>query len=329
MPQTAGSRLAWVAAFLLSPASAQAADLVVDAASNFVIDARINGQPVRLRVDPETSGYVILNPETVARIGLRRSMMGSRTRIGPVRLTGSSKVAEVSIGGVTGDRRVVWIDRPAIEGADGLIGPADMPYDRVTFSLGAPRDGETAFVLPMEFERSFGLFVPLILGERAFRFQFSLTKPATLATAGAGAQLASLYGGGWTGEARNQMIEFGVVRPVRPLALQRPVELQGFRVGALPRPHRRQSRQSQPAARVRCRSGRSRRHRRQPAARRLRRPCRHGPAVPVQPAGLGQYHAPDDDELHQFGAATRALISRGEGASSRLWMGAVRGEGIS
>lgn len=232
MPQTAGSRLAWVAAFLLSPASAQAADLVVDAASNFVIDARINGQPVRLRVDPETSGYVILNPETVARIGLRRSMMGSRTRIGPVRLTGSSKVAEVSIGGVTGDRRVVWIDRPAIEGADGLIGPADMPYDRVTFSLGAPRDGETAFVLPMEFERSFGLFVPLILGERAFRFQFSLTKPATLATAGAGAQLASLYGGGWTGEARNQMIEFGVVRPVRPLALQRPVELQGFRVGA-------------------------------------------------------------------------------------------------
>ncbi len=213
-------------------AGAQAADLVVDAASNFLIDATINGQPVRLRVDPETSGYVILNPATVARIGLRRSMLGSRTQIGPVRLTGSSKVAEVSIGGVTGDRRVVWIDRPAIEGADGLIGPADMPFERVTFSLGAARAGEAMFVLPMEYERSFGLFVPLTLGERAFRFQFSLTKPATLATAGAGAELAALYGGGWTGEARDQVIEFGVVRPVRPLALQRPVELGGFRVGA-------------------------------------------------------------------------------------------------
>lgn len=221
---------AWLAFFL--PAAAHAADLVVDAASNFTIDATINGQPVRLRVDPETSGYVILNPEAVARIGLRRSMLGSRTQIGPVRLTGSSKVAQVSIGGVSGERRVVWIDRPAVEGADGLIGPADMPYDRVTFTLGATRGGEAAFVVPMEFERSFGLYVPLTLGEHSFRFQFSLMKPHSLATAGAGAALASLHEGAWTSEALDQMIEFGVVRPVRPMALRRPVELQRFRVGA-------------------------------------------------------------------------------------------------
>lgn len=233
MPKSVVLHAACAAAFLLLPETAAAADLVVDAASNFLVDARINGHPVRLRVDPETSGYVILNPETVARIGLRRSMLGSRTRIGPVRLTGSSKVAEVAIGGVTGNRRVVWIDRPAVAGADGLIGPADMPYDRVTFTLGATRGGEATFVLPMEYERSFGLFFPLTLGERAFRFQFSLTKPATLATAGAGAHLASLYGGSWTGAARDQAIEFGVVRPVRPLALRQPLDLQGFRLGEL------------------------------------------------------------------------------------------------
>jgi hypothetical protein len=217
-------------AFLL-PAASHAADLTVDAASNFIIDATINGQPVRLRVDPETSGYVILNPATVARIGLRRSMLGSRTQIGPVRLTGSSKVAEVTVGGVTGERRVVWIDRPAIEGADGLIGPADMPYDRVIFTLAATRGGEATFVLPMAFERSFGLFYPLTLGERAFRFQFSLMKRYSLATAGAGAELALRFGGDWAGEALDQVIEFGVVRPVRPMTLARPLELQGFRVG--------------------------------------------------------------------------------------------------
>ena len=105
-------RLLFLLAALLTGTPAAAADLVVDAASNFTIDATINGQPVRLRVDPETSGYIILNPAAVQRLGLRRSMLGSRTRIGPVRLTGGSKVAEVSIGGVTGDRRVVWIDRP-------------------------------------------------------------------------------------------------------------------------------------------------------------------------------------------------------------------------
>lgn len=230
MPGPRSIRLALAAGLLFPPAQAPAADLVVDAASNFTIDASVNGQPVRLRVDPETSGYVILNPAAVARLGLRRSMIGSRTRIGPVRLTGSSKVAMVSIGGVAGNRRVVWIDRPAIEGADGLIGPADMPYERVTFAIGVPRPGETAFDLALEFARSFGLYYPLTLGGRAFRFQFSLMKPDSLATAGAGAELATLYGGGWAGEARDQMIEFAVVRPVRPMALERPVELQGFRL---------------------------------------------------------------------------------------------------
>jgi hypothetical protein len=224
---------ALVAVALLLPAAARAADLTVDAASNFTIEAMINGQPVRLRVDPEVSGYVILNPATVERIGLRRSMLGSRTQIGPVRLTGSSKVAEVSIGGVTGDRRVVWIDRPAIDGADGLIGPADMHYEHVVFTLGAARGGEATFVLPLEFERSFGLYFPLTIGEHDFRFQFSLTKPASLATAGAGAALAALHGGTWAGGALDQVIEFGVVRPVREMVLARPVELQGFRVGLL------------------------------------------------------------------------------------------------
>ena len=108
-----------------------------------------------------------------------------------------------------------------------------MHYDRVTFALGAARAGEAAFVLPMQFERSYGLFFPLTLGDHEVRFQFSLIKPDTMATAGAGAHLAALNGGAWTGEARDQMIDFGVVRPVRALRLERPVELGGLRLGAL------------------------------------------------------------------------------------------------
>ena len=100
------------AALLAAVSPATAADLTVDAASDFLIDATINGQPVRLRVDPKTSGYVILNPATVARLGLRRSMIGSRTQVGPVRLTGSSKVAEIV--DRRGDRRPAdGLDRPA------------------------------------------------------------------------------------------------------------------------------------------------------------------------------------------------------------------------
>ncbi len=220
-----------LASLLLVPPAA-AADLTVEAGSNYIVDASINGQPVRLRVDPETSGYIILNPATVARLGLRRSMLGSATRIGPVRLTGSSKVAEVSIGGVTGDRRLVWIDREAVAGADGLIGPADMPYDHVTFAIAQPRPGEAAFELPLEFRRSAGLSFPLVLNDLAVHVQFSLSKPDSMATAGAGALIAETNGGAWSGEARDQVIEFGVVRPVRPLTLARPIVLNGLELGS-------------------------------------------------------------------------------------------------
>ena len=223
-----------LAALSLLAAPVRAADLVVDAAADFTVDATINGHAVRLRVDPAASGYIILNPETVTRIGLRRSMLGSRTQIGPVRLTGSSRVARVGLGGVVGDRRVVWLnDRAAVEGADGLIGPADMPYNRVTFDLGAPRAGEARFELPMAFERSYGLFFPMSLGGQEVRFQLTLTKADTMATAGAGAHLAALNGGAWIGDAREQLIDFGVVRPVRPLALARPVSLNGLYLGRL------------------------------------------------------------------------------------------------
>ena len=64
-------------------------------------------------------------------------------------------------------------------------------------------------------------------------FQFSLTKVETMATAGAGAHLAALNGGAWSGEARDQVVDFGVVRPVRPLALSRPVNLGGLELGRL------------------------------------------------------------------------------------------------
>lgn len=207
---------------------ATAADLRVSAEGNFLIDARINGHAVRLRVDPETSGYVILNPATVERIGLRRSLIASSTQIGPVRLEGWSKVAELSIGGVTGDRRMVWIDRPAVEGADGLIGPADLHYDQVVFEISEPRAGEATFELPLEFVRAGGLYFRLPLGEDLLRVQFSLIKPDSLATAAAGARLAELHGGRWSGDPHDQLIEFGVTRPVRPLQLARPVLLHGF-----------------------------------------------------------------------------------------------------
>ena len=217
-------------ALFLPAAPAAAADLTVAAGSNYLIDATVNGEPVHLRVDPEAPGYIILNPSAVRRLGLRRSMSSSETRIGPVRLTGSSKVAQVAIGGVTGKRRLVWIDREAVAGADGLIAPSDLPFDRVTFAIGAPRQGEGMFELPLEFHRGSGLSFPLQVGAAVIHVHFSLIKPHSLATAATGALLSEANSGSWSGEPRNEVIEFGVTRPVRSMTLARPFDLNGLAV---------------------------------------------------------------------------------------------------
>ena len=218
---------------LLLPHVAGAADLKVEARADYLIDATVNGQPVRLRVDPGAPGYLILNPATATRLGLTPSLMRARTRIGPVRLTGSSREADVAIGGAAGRRRLLWFDRPVIAGADGLIGPADLPYDRVTFELAAPRDGEAQFEMPLEYTRGTGLYLPLRVGEHDFRFLFSLAKPFGLATAGAGAILAASYGGSWTGAAIDQPIDFEVVRPARPMGFAQPISLHGLELRAV------------------------------------------------------------------------------------------------
>ena len=224
-----GNAIVALAALLLSlPAQACAADLVLDPASGYLIDGTINGQPVRLRVDPAASGYIILNPATVTRIGLRRSMTRAVTRIGPVRLTGGSKVADVVLGGVQGERRLVWFDQPGIDGADGMVSPAELPYDRVTFRLGEPQAGDRLSEFPMTYRPGTGLFFPLQLGAHEVLFKFTLVESQSMATAGAGAHLSALNGGSWTGDVRSEIVGYGVSRPVRPLRLARPVNLNGL-----------------------------------------------------------------------------------------------------
>jgi len=220
--------LAALLAFFAAAPPAAASDLTLDAASFYLIDARINGVPVRLRVDPETSGFIILNGEAARRIGMRRSMIGAQAQIGPVRVKGSTKVARVAIGGVTGRRRLVWTDKVSAPDADGLIGPADMPFDRVTFQLRAPAPGERVVALPMKWERSFGLFYPVAFGAQEVRFRFSTMRRDSIATAAAGAVIAALHGGAWIGEPGEQMIKYEVVRPVRPMILAQPASFAGL-----------------------------------------------------------------------------------------------------
>lgn len=221
------SHILFAALALPAAGPSRAADIILDPASNFIVEARVNGHPVRLRVDPEASLIVVLNPDSAARIGLTPSLMRGETRIGPVRLTGSTRAASLAIGGVERRRRIAWTERPVVTDGDGVISPAFLPNDRITFAFHAPRPGEGRVDLPLDRD-GLGLFYRFSLGGEAIRIQFSTTRPATMATAAAGAHLAAHHGGRWTGEAREQPIEYGVLRPVRSFALERGASLGGF-----------------------------------------------------------------------------------------------------
>jgi hypothetical protein len=128
----------------------------------------------------------------------------------------------VVVGEVSSIRRVVWTDREAVQGADGIISPADLPADRVTLQFRRPGPGETQFELPMTFSPNLGLYHRAAVGGSFIDYRISTARPATVSTAAAGALLAKEYGGAWSGDAREMMIKYGIIRPVRPLVLDRP-----------------------------------------------------------------------------------------------------------
>lgn len=220
-------------ACLLAAAPAAAADLTLDEAGGFRIDAQVNGRPVRLHVSTAAPGYIILNPAAAQRVGLRASMTRAQTFVGPVRLRGSSKAADVTVGGTKSERRILWWDRDVVRGADGVISAADIPFDRVTFRFRQAEPGERMLQLPMEYDRSSGLTHRLALGRQQLTLQVTLHRPDSIATAAGGALIAQLHGGAWAGDARSQPISFGVMRPVRPLALSRALPIAGLDLARL------------------------------------------------------------------------------------------------
>ena len=207
---------------------AQAADLTLDAASGYIVSVQINGHALRLQVDLSASGYVLLNPEAAQRASLNGSMVRSRASVGPVILHGGSNAVRLVIAGTELRERVAWFDRPAVHGADGVISPDLLPYDNIVLQLAAEQAGERDFEFALSFNKSAGLFLQLRIGEQTIGVDFSTFRPRSLATAAAGAVIAAAQGGVWTGDASEEVINFGIARPVRPMHLERPLDLSGL-----------------------------------------------------------------------------------------------------
>lgn len=228
-----------VALMLATPAAAERGDnpagvqeLVV--APETLVDATLEGKPVKLAILSGGPDRLIVNAATVDRIGLKPALFVGRANLnvaGRREFEGRNRPVAFAVAGVRHKARALWFPQAPPGRGDGSIGPWGLAQPRVTFEFGAIRGAAEQrsdfplfgninnYSLTVYREGTFGTIVEFDLGS---------TSPYPVASAAAGAAIAQAYGGALSGPSWDIEIFFGIKRPVRLLTLDRP-----FKIGPL------------------------------------------------------------------------------------------------
>ena len=221
-----GALLASGCATTTSPTAA-VNETILDATSQYVIQAEARGRPLKLKVDPGAPYFVLLNDKVAKELRLVGTKAATLA-VGPMRLKGSTRSEKLTIGGVTASKPVMWVKGQAIGDADGVINPANLPGGRVTLRLQAAQPGEQIIELPMRFDRQRGLYYEFDFGAQLILTRFTLEDSLTTATGAAASVIAKRRSGLWEGGPFVHQVRFGVPRPVRRMVLGQPLSVKGF-----------------------------------------------------------------------------------------------------
>lgn len=216
------------AATILVAAAAAPRERVVT--GDGIVTARIGTTPLRLRIDPGATAMPLITDAVAAAAGLKAGMFGTLYGVGKVRIPGRTAVTPIDFGTGPVKRRVSFAPKPYAAEVDGVVGPGGLEEPVVRFVLHAAQPGERTATLPMVDQGGMmggwaERFALIEVGGARLRVRFDPHHPRTLATAAAGARLAAAYGGTLSGRAGEQEIAFGIRRPVRDLALSRPLAI--------------------------------------------------------------------------------------------------------
>lgn len=194
------------------------------------IAATVNGHPLTLIVDPAASGDLVINPDAARRAKLSPSTMPITGYIGPVKVRGSWKKANLKVAGQRTPAIVTWYEQPVTRLADGIVSPGALPFEEVRLLLGPQRPASASFSVPVEFSTDYGLSEVQPLPKAQLLVRYSLSSPDSIATAAAGAVLARRFGGSWAGDVASARMKLGIERPVRTLALTAPWQAGPFQI---------------------------------------------------------------------------------------------------
>ncbi len=144
--------IAFLAALgLAGPAAAQTS-ITLEASPVAIVDASINGRPVRFEVDPRMPDMLALSTPAAERLGVRRLPL-AQIQVG-IEGGGSmrGRIARPNIRfGERSARNMAGLfPVPVSTRADGVIGPGSLPYDVVTIRIGADAATPRDIVMPLE-----------------------------------------------------------------------------------------------------------------------------------------------------------------------------------
>ncbi|RYE67697.1 MAG: hypothetical protein EOP17_08095 [Rhizobiaceae bacterium] len=211
------------------PASAKVsapekADIIMRIGETF--DTIINDQPIRFHMAPDAISVPTLNADAAERAGLKPSMIGYVYVIGPEKIAFRTDNVAYGTQDASFRRRTAFSNRQIVAAADGIAGPETFSSARTTFVLRDPQPGDRAITFPLDKELGRSqTSVRLDVGGYQIYAAFSTDRVESLVTATGGRWIADANGGRFAGEARAAPILYGVSRPVRSLALARPLVL--------------------------------------------------------------------------------------------------------
>lgn len=216
--------------------------LVLDAAAP-VVTLFIDGQPLRLRVDPGVAWHPQINASAAARLGLAAPgrLVGGKpadlgetaTQVGKLRVLETTSRELMTYQDRTVIATLAWPKTDPVAGADGLISPMHLPHDVIRIVRRASTPDDVTTVLPMRWSVGYpgqGLIGTLPAGRDAIDIVIYPAGPITIATAAAASLLAQSHDGKLTGPARTVPIMHGASRPVRDVVFARPVDVAGVQV---------------------------------------------------------------------------------------------------
>ncbi len=194
---------------------------------NMAITMGIGAPPRSGEIQSGIDGEVPMVDAPTTRTLAEHERIRPFVQLGSLMAQGKFAIARASIGGRAGNMVFAWFERSAVADADGLISPAELPYDNVTLRLAPERANERTVTLAGQYTRLSGFSVPMPVQGRNLHVKLSAVETNSIATAAAGSVLAQAHRGSWSGDLRRHNIALGVERPVRPMNLGRPFALGG------------------------------------------------------------------------------------------------------